>query len=344
MQKMTRVIASILVLAAALLAILAFSVGRRNTATPAASAVTVRPATAAAALPDTKLVNVVIAAKALPAGVPLDRSALDVVRQPTLPSMGYASPEALLGAVPAIDVAAGRPILAGDLAQGLALMLKPGERALAVPVDEVTSVGNRIAPGDYVDVFISLKNIDRDKIQTGGDDTQTRLLLSRLRVLAYGNRELGISRPSDETAKETEPARPGSDASTTRSEKRPNGSASSEPTRTAVLAVPVEFANRLLLGAQQGKLALALRHPGDHDAPDSDLFPAPTTALAARPDLAGDARRQLSLPANQAYAGIDMPGLIGHEIKPKPVSLHRPIEPPVEIIRGASRQTQPASP
>jgi pilus assembly protein CpaB len=211
-------------------------------------------------------------------------------------------------------------------------------------VDEFSGVANRIAPGDYVDVFISLKNTQRDKVQITPDDVQTRLLLSRLRVLAYGGRDLMSSRSSEDTTTPPPLARPGSDDKTSRSEKRSSAAANTEPARTAVLAVPLELVTRLLLGAQQGKLALALRHPGDHDAPDSDLFPVPAAALAARTGLTDEARRQLSLPENQAYAGIDMPGLIGHQDKPKPTSVHRPVAPSVEIIRGPSRAGQPASP
>ncbi|MET0330076.1 MAG: Flp pilus assembly protein CpaB [Dyella sp.] len=339
---MTRMIALILVLAAALLAILALGMGRRNAALVNAST-PARPSAAPATQADAKLVNVVIAAKVLPAGEPLDATALDIVRLTALPPTGYSSPEALLGAVPALDIPAGSPILAGDLAQSVAAMLRPGERALAVPVDEFSGVANRIAPGDYVDVFLSLKSTRRDKAQASVDDVQTRLLLSRLRVLAYGSRALGTARPSEVATPETYLARPGS-ADSARSEKRSSAAAVSEPARTAVLAVPVELATRLLLGAQQGKLALALRHPGDRDAPDSDLFPAPAAALPARVGLADDARRQLSLPENQAYAGIDMPGLLGHEDKPKPTAVHRAAASSVEIIRGASRAGRPASP
>ena len=45
-----------------------------------------------------------------------------------------------------VDVAAGDPLLPSMLAQGLGRQLKPGERAVAIAVDEVVGGGNRIAP------------------------------------------------------------------------------------------------------------------------------------------------------------------------------------------------------
>jgi pilus assembly protein CpaB len=78
-----------------------------------------------------------------------------------------------------------------------------------------------------------------------------------------------------------------------------------------VLAVPVADANRLLLGAQQGKLFLALRNPADTGLPDLALFPQARGVIDPLRGL--DAEQQLALqrPENHAFAGIDGDALAG---------------------------------
>ncbi|RRT97115.1 Flp pilus assembly protein CpaB, partial [Stenotrophomonas sp. 278] len=120
----------------------------------------------------------------------------------------------------------------------------------------------------------------------------------------------------------------------------------SAPARSAVLAVPVEEANRLLLGAQQGKLFLALRNPADVGLPDQDLF-APTVAvLSPRRALSPEQQLALSSPENDAFAGIDADALAGRRTAQgtapapvvravAPVRRAAPrLSPGVEIIRG----------
>ncbi|WP_433851938.1 RcpC/CpaB family pilus assembly protein [Stenotrophomonas nitritireducens] len=152
---------------------------------------------------------------------------------------------------------------------------------MAVPVDELASAGNRVSPGDHVDVFMSLPGVaDAGGSRQGG--TQARLLLSRLRVLGYGDRDMlsatpTVATPAQEDAK---PPEPGSRAA---SIVGPGSSGAAgqtaTPARTAVLAVPVEMIGRLLLGAQGGKLFLALRNPIDTAVADNTLFVAPAPVL-----------------------------------------------------------------
>ena len=99
-------------------------------------------------------------------------------------SGGFPAADLLTGAIVRTDVAVGDPILPSMLAHGMASLLQPGERALAVAVDEVSGGGNRILPGDFVDVFFMLDK--SAEVQAG----QARLLQSQLRVLAYGANSL----------------------------------------------------------------------------------------------------------------------------------------------------------
>jgi pilus assembly protein CpaB len=56
-------------------------------------------------------------------------------------------------------------------------------------VDELVGAGNRILPGDFVDVFLNLRNA-QPSISSPAEAAQTRLLLSRLRVLSYGQQDI----------------------------------------------------------------------------------------------------------------------------------------------------------
>jgi pilus assembly protein CpaB len=123
----------------------------------------------------------------------------------------------------------------------VASRIKPGERAIAVKVDGVIGLGGFIQPDDRVDVLLYLARDQREIA-----DTQARVLLEDIRVLAYG---ANLERQE-------------------KSEKDDN----TNNARTAVLAVPEGDVDRLMLGASKGSLRLALRG----DPVDGDLGPAPT--------------------------------------------------------------------
>ena len=78
-------------------------------------------------------------------------------------------------------VKAGEPILPIHVAsvkiEGLASMLKKGERAITIPVDTLDTISGFLNPGDNVDLYITLKDGDRDR---------TVPLVENIRVLATG--------------------------------------------------------------------------------------------------------------------------------------------------------------
>lgn len=336
MLKLTRIAAILLIGLAVILAVVAFGISRRASevapATPASAGAPAQPATW----------PVVEAASALPAGRPITAEDLRVSGHPQRPVGAYTSINALVGAVPTQDIPAGTQIQTAQIAQGFSLRLNPGERALAVPVDELVAAGNRIQPGDFVDVFLNLR-------ASGGlrddGDAQTRLLLSRLRVLSYGAHDIQsvANMPSDGSAPAPDDSRAQdiTGGSTSASGSRSDGPTA--PARSAVLAVPVAEANRLLLGAQQGKLFLALRNPADTGLPDQALFPTHSRVLNPRRELSPDERLALQRPENDAYAGIDTDALAGRgrsaaATVPLPSSTPRRAAPRadrgIEIIRG----------
>ncbi|WP_126285677.1 Flp pilus assembly protein CpaB [Burkholderia stagnalis] len=230
-NNLTKIIAGLLIAIAVLLGVYAWMLGRGPAHPPAPVAV---PAAAA------KTVPIVVAARLLPAGQPIAADALKVAQVPILPTGGFSDPMPLVGRVPANDILEASPVLATALTSGLADQVAPGERAVAVKVDETNAVGNRLRPGNFVDVFLNLKRDGGGVGQAGAEipRTQARLLLSKVRVLAFGD------------------ATP----------ERDGAAGASSMARTAVLAVPTAQIDALTLAEASGRLTLALRNPHDDEA------------------------------------------------------------------------------
>lgn len=248
-NNLTKIVAGLLIATAVLLGIYAWMLGRGSAArAPVAVA---QPAAV------TKTVPIVVAARLLPAGQPITADALKLAQTPVLPTGAFSDPEALVGRVPANDILAASPVLVGALTSGLADQVSPGERAIAVKVDETNAVGNRLRPGNYVDVFLNLKREGGGVGQAGTEipRTHARLLLSKVRVLSFGD------------------AAPDRDLNA-----GPAGGA-----RTVVLAVPTGQVDALTLAESSGHLTLALRNPHD------DEVASQTVAMRAAGDMAPSA-------------------------------------------------------
>ena len=234
----------------------------------------------------------------------------------------------------------------------------PGDAAGISACVATPSVSNRITPGDYVDVFMSLQ-APSEAGAGRNDNPQARLLLSRLRVLGYGDDDVGKPHPATAASSGDGAApEPGSRAETIASRSGSSSSSGSNATqaRSAILAVPVEDAGRLLLAAHSGKLFLALRNPGDTALADASIFVAPAPVLALRRDLDAATASAAERPENQAYAGIDLQALAGDSpARPAvtanatraPARSRAPraaARPGIEIIRGTTPSNRLSSP
>lgn len=329
MLRFSKILAVLLVLLALALAVYAWLLSRK----PAPVRAVVAPATntpAASLQPASHAV--VVTAKAVPAGQPIPADALRLTPLPINPSGAFGDPSEVVGRVPVLDLGEGTPVVEGQLSTGLALKLAEGERALAVRVDEVIGVGNRVVPGDYVDVFFALKADGRDIARS-----QSRLLVARRRVLAFGP----LSVDGAATQADAPPA-------SGRVRSSAASGARADAARTAVLAVPVEDVNRLVLAEGSGRLMLALRHPADTAEPDPALFadlppalqPLAVRGAAGRLPLAGIDRAQGGLamedlatggrPLRRVAAAVPPEGRAG---RPAPTGIE------VEVIRGERRET-----
>jgi len=277
MINLTKIIAAILVLLALALGGYAWLLSRQPPPPVAAA-----PSAASDKSAQAQTFPVVVAAKPLPAGQAIPADALRIERLTINPVGAFRDTEPLAGRVPVIDLSEGTPLFESQLVSGLALRVTEGERAVAIKADEIMGVGNKVHPGDFVDVFLMLKSDGKDI-----DRSQARLLLSRKRVLAYGSASVdGLPSKMDKNGGAQQQAQ------------------RAEAARTAVLAVPVDDINRLTLAENSGRLLLALRNPTDMSEPDPKLFAELPTALQPPPPKAGEPRRPQLEGLDRAQAGV----------------------------------------
>lgn len=140
-------------------------------------------------------------------------------------------------------ISAGHPLTTDHLRQRKAgasqLDLEPGLRAISVSVDEVTSVGGLIQPGDRIDLWAAA--LPMTTAQTGlvtitdqkQPERRAQIVAENLRVLATGHR-------TERTAATDRPE-------------------SNMPYSSVTLAVPASVAALVLGGQFQGRLGIALR-------------------------------------------------------------------------------------
>src|SRR5690606_12132350 len=246
------------------------------------------------------------------------------------PSQAFANSDELIGRHLRFEMPAGEPVTQAKLMQGLATYLKESERDVSIPVDKISGASNSVQPGDTMNCFFTMNR------SSSGDDseitnTQSRLLLPQLRVLAYGVDS--VDGPPPGAAKEI-----GNNRSAPRESKA----------SSAMLAVPLERVNELLLAVRSGKLQLALRSPKDASQPDLALFPTRDPLLKGRKDLTPEQRILLADAANRAYAGESLSEVSGadlSETKKKPVTKTRSSAPArprsIEVIRAGKSQQVP---
>lgn len=260
------------------------------------------------------LYPVVVTTKPVEAGKPIGADAVAIEMLPINPADGFSDVGKVVGREPIVALGMGVPLIGSQLSSGLALQVTPGQRAVAVMVDEVIGVGNRVQPGDYVDVFLVMRK-DGQEV----DGSQAKLLLPHLRVLAFG------------TVAVNENPQKAQDSGTARK---------TELARTAVLSVPVEAVSRLAMAHQSGRLLLALRNPADDAEPT--VRPQDAALLAA-------ANRN---PMDVAQAGVSLNSLTGQtDERRRPVLQAQPLPvapavrsshagSSVEIIRAGKREEQ----
>ncbi len=214
-------------------------------------------ATASAEAPAPRTTDVFVPAAELAAGTILSRDRLG--RMALAPAAvtdemfvaDDAGADALEGSVARQVLPKGVPITKTAIVQPgergfLAAVLQKGERAISIPVGEVTGVSGLILPGDRVDIILTY-SVDGGTIDAERDIRASETVMTNLRVLALDQRL---------------------------SQKRvaPDGSPITDAppiARTATLAVTPQEAEMITLATTLGDLSLVLNSV--HDGGDPEL-------------------------------------------------------------------------
>ncbi|HXU61986.1 MAG TPA: Flp pilus assembly protein CpaB [Polyangia bacterium] len=217
--------------------------------------------------PVVPITKIAVAAVDLPLAGKIQLESLKLEDWPAdhLPAGVFRDPKELAGRILISRVLAGQPILPGMLAaknagNGLAALIPPNMRAMAVRVDDVVGVAGFIHPDDRVDVMVTLHP------QRPGAETTTKLFMQNVKVLAVGQEV----------------------------EANDQARMHASPATVATLLVSPHDAERLALASSEGRLLLTLRSWTDSLPVNTDgavaeelvgdpSAAAPTTAKAAEP-------------------------------------------------------------
>lgn len=253
-------------------------------------------------------VPVVVAAREIPAYKELtaDDVVIDYITRE--PPFTFRTTEPLLGQALQVPVKPGTLISQEHLQPGseIARLLKPGERAVAIPVDEVVGGGGFVQPGDIVDVLLFAQGDNRPS-------ASAQVVMRALRVVGFGIQLIG-----PEGGPQTAESKQGSRAERQRA-------------RTAVLAVEEKEVTRLMLASSIGTLRLAIR-------PAGELVPADEASEGVDLARAVEARKKDEETRLLRASEIVPPA--GPEARPAaPAGSRqpRPAQPPVQIFRGLER-------
>ncbi len=179
---------------------------------------------------------VVVAAKDVPEGAALDATALTLASWPeqTVPPGAFSRMDSAVGRVVRVNVFAGEPIVPGRLAPagtgpGLELKIPPGQRAMAVRINDVAGISGLIQPNSRVDVLVTIQ-------EPGTSKQVAKLFMENMRVLSVGT------------------------------EIQRDASGKPITATTVTLGVTPQQAERLAVAMNQGAIQLVLRGYGDPDS------------------------------------------------------------------------------
>lgn len=273
-------------------------------AAPAAVAVVSPNAAPATPVEDPTRQPVVVLLRDIAPFVKITAADVAVEKLRTAPAGSLGAVDQVIGRTPWRPLSAGSWLSEESFEAGsqLARMIRPGERALAVAVDEVINAGGQLAPGDYVDVLLFLRKDESNS------QASAQLVVPAVRVLVVGS-QMGL----------TNEGQPASPART--EEERLRQEQQRMAARSVVLAVPEPLLSRLMLASGAGVLRLAVRSADEQQlakywAGENDVA---TRLDTPRRDLLEFSQLSLTPP-------------------PRPVAVAgQPVarKPAVEVIRGA---------
>lgn len=216
-----------------------------------------------------RVTSIVVARAELRAGQAITADALELRDWPedNVPAGAFDNIEAVLASQPTVGILAGEPVVAGRLSSaksgtGIAALLHPNMRAIAVEVDDAAGYTGLLYPGAIVDVVATV----RDPMGRG---PSARIAVQHAQVLSVGL--------------DTDVA--------TRRVKRDDGGldSSAEHGTYVTLEVAPEEAEILAVARSEGRIDLVLRNATDDQVIDTpgatpdkfSAFAEPEVAIAA---------------------------------------------------------------
>ena len=235
-----------------------------------------------------KRVTVVISRERIPFGKPINSTQLEVQKVTIAQTGAYSDPAAVVGKVPLYNIDPGTILTNKFFEPGaVASQVRNGYRAFALRLDDNNASTAKIKAGDYVDVFSLFRARSKEV-----EDTISRLIMPKLRVLAVG--EQLVNTP--ESAEENQDPR-------AQSRKRTE--------RAITVEVDTANVNVLALAQDQGELFVVIRNPEDEEMPNVENYPMPKPVLQpVKQKVAGKNGPEEKTPdeeltpVNSAYAGI----------------------------------------
>jgi pilus assembly protein CpaB len=288
-------------------------------------------ARAAAARPAIDIVTVVVTTMDLPIATTLAPEHVVLVHWPAnhLPEGVFYDTKDVLGHSISESMFAGEPVFQLRLidpenGRGLAALLPPGKRAMAIKVNQVVGVAGFVNPGDFVDVLVTVSPDEETSKALGREMKIPRLskiILQNMKVLAVGQHLA------------TDGRKP-------------------VPVPVVTLEVDVQQAERLALATQYGKIQLTMRSRLDTEPVETEgitpyalLTPEESPELLAAqvriavpvPDVKVSTRRSSRSSSSSRRSSRSS------STKPPP-EVVKPVAPVVEILRAGKREERKLRP
>jgi pilus assembly protein CpaB len=249
------------------------------------------------------IVKIVVAATDLPLASKVRPENLKLEEWPAdhLPAGAVRDPKEVVDRILISRVLAGQPVLPGMLAaknagNGLAALIPPNMRAIAVRVDDVVGVAGFIHPDDRVDILVTMH-----PSRPGGEMT-SKVFMQNVKVLAVGQ----DVEANDQARMHANPA------------------------TVATLLVSPQDSERLALASAEGRLLLTLR--SWTDALPVNTAGAVDDALVGEPAGVTGQKQEGAAPRPAPVAARRGRG--GRQVAVGPAAPDAPKKDVVEILRG----------
>ncbi len=204
--------------------------------------------------------TIVVATRDLYMGIPINEEDVEVreiLPDPVLAEFGYETLEEVLRKTPRERIYKGEVVRFERLAdetegKGLNAIIERGKRAMTIQTDAQSSLSGMLAPGNHVDVIVTIRPDDRSM----GASWVTETILEDVKVLAVGD-SLIVQKEGDDKKKKS------------RRREKPS---------VTLQVTPLE-AEKLALASSKGDLHLVLRSEVDDYVVDNEGSVLDTNAL-----------------------------------------------------------------